>query len=260
MDVKHQRQPHTISFENTPDRSLYVEDNWSLGDGSFNTQTSFDYEYDDAGIFDVTLTLESALGCFYAQVYEDYSNIFPSPEPYFTYDPIVTTIPDTEISFMNLTEGSIVNQQWVFDTTNVLGTSVLENPVFEFPSEEGGSYPTSLTVTDINGCTDSIIFNVVINDRFNVFIPTSFTPNGDGINDVLSVKGTDVDPERFHFRIFNRWGEIVFESRDMDLIWNGSHQFGDYFVGSGVYNYVLDAYSIATTKRFEITGHITVVR
>ncbi|MFK7756152.1 MAG: PKD domain-containing protein [Flavobacteriales bacterium] len=252
--------PHTIAFENTTDPDAFVADSWSLGDGTFTTESSFEHEYDNPGTFDVTLTLESELGCFYTEIYENYSTIYPSPEPFFTYDPIVTTIPDTEITFLNLTEGIIVDHQWVFDTTNVLGTSQLVDPVFEFPSEEGGTYPTSLSVIDFNGCEATVVFDVVINDRFNVFIPTSFTPNSDGINDVLFIKGTDVDPNRFHVRVFNRWGEVVFESRDMNMPWDGSHQFGDYFVESGVYNYVLDAYSIATTKRFEITGHITVVR
>jgi gliding motility-associated-like protein len=186
--------------------------------------------------------------------------VYPSPNPEFSHDPYVTTIPETVIEFINLTEGIIVEQMWVFDTLNVLGISTEVNPTFEFPATQGGIYPVSLYVIDFNGCEATLVNNVAINDLLNVFVPTAFTPNSDGINDVLSIKGTDIDENRFKLKIFNRWGETVFESYNLNTSWDGSHMNGDYYVETGLYNYVIETYSLSTTNRIEIQGHVTVVR
>jgi len=252
--------PHAVTFENQSSQADYVNSFWDVGDASYSGASLVEHTYEEAGLYDVKLTLESAFGCFYPQVFSNYMQVYPSPNPEFSHDPYVTTIPETVIEFINLTEGIIVEQMWVFDTLNVLGTSTEVNPTFEFPKTQGGVYPVSLYVIDFNGCEATLVSNVTINDLLNVFVPTAFTPNSDGINDVLSVKGTDIDENRFRLKIFNRWGETVFESYNLNTPWDGSHMNGDYYVEAGLYNYVIETYSRSTTNRIEIQGHVTVVR
>ena len=252
--------PQEVVFENQSNVDDYVNSLWDVGDASYTGSSSLEHTYEVPGLYDVSLTLESALGCFYAQTFNNYMQVYPSPNPEFSHDPFVTTIPDTQIEFINLTEGIIVEQTWVFDTLNVLGTSTEVNPTFEFPITQGGAYAVSLHVVDFNGCEANQTNIVDINDPLNVFVPTAFTPNADGINDVLYIKGTDIDESRFKIKVFNRWGETVFESFNLNTPWNGSHMNGDYYVEAGVYNYVIETYSRSTTKRIEIQGHLTVVR
>jgi len=90
-----------------------------------------------------------------------------------------------------------------------------------------------------------------------VFIPSVFTPDGDGINDFWKPVGRDL--VSYYMRVFNRSGEIVFETRDMEEVWNGDMRKGDYFVPNGVYSFILQA-TDARYNSFERTGHVTLVR
>jgi len=90
-----------------------------------------------------------------------------------------------------------------------------------------------------------------------VFIPTSFTPNADGINDFWKPVGRDLVSYQLH--IFNRNGEIVFETRDMGAFWDGSFVGGEHYVPDGVYTYVFRA-TDARYNSFEKSGHIQLIR
>ena len=78
-----------------------------------------------------------------------------------------------------------------------------------------------LTVVDTNGCQSAVTREVEIFDFFNVFIPNSFTPNNDGFNDIWAVYGSDIDPDRFEMTVYNRWGQLVFETTDPEEGWVG---------------------------------------
>ena len=93
--------------------------------------------------------------------------------------------------------------------------------MFEFPVTEGGIYPVQLQITDANGCVNVVNRQIEIQSMFNLFIPTSFTPNNDGYNDAFFVEGTDIDPDRFEFEIWNRWGELIWSTTDPTDAWYG---------------------------------------
>ncbi|MDZ4751142.1 MAG: CotH kinase family protein [Flavobacteriales bacterium] len=97
-------------------------------------------------------------------------------------------------------------------------------------------------------------------DPFGVYIPNSFSPNGDGVNDIFIPQGTAIDPDYYTLRIFNRWGEKVFESMDINKPWDGSHLGGEYFVQDEVYIYFLELRSIFDATYKEYTGQIFVFR
>ena len=97
---------------------------------------------------------------------------------------------------------------------------------------------------------------------FNLFIPTSFTPNNDGTNDAFFVYGSDIDPSKFELEIYNRWGELVFETNDVNQPWIGQvGQTGEYFVPNGTYMYRVEVHSLSEEAvRKEVFGHVMVIR
>ena len=115
-------------------------------------------------------------------------------------DPQPTRAPDTKIEFDGYSEANVVEWFWTFNTFNPLGYSYEQNPTFQFPVAEGGTYPVQLQITDAQGCVNVVNREIVIQDMFNLFIPTSFTPNNDGTNDAFFVEGTDIDPDRLSLR------------------------------------------------------------
>jgi gliding motility-associated-like protein len=110
-----------------------------------------------------------------------------------------------------------------------------------------------LAVTDEYGCVNED--SVTVRPYFPIYVPNSFTPNGDGVNDVFLVGG--IKPTGFHLLIFDRWGNLVFETKDMDEPWLGQGP-SDYFVSTEVYNWVIFFDSLE--RRTELNGHVVVVR
>ncbi|MDX1653467.1 MAG: gliding motility-associated C-terminal domain-containing protein, partial [Brumimicrobium sp.] len=98
------------------------------------------------------------------------------------------------------------------------------------------------------------VFSFVCEEPF-VFVPNAFTPNADGENDILFVRSTIV--EELVFRIYNRWGELVFETNDIDIGWDGYYK--GKLADPDVYDYYLDGYCI-DGKNFLIQGNITLIR
>jgi gliding motility-associated-like protein len=124
---------------------------------------------------------------------------------------------------------------------------------------ETGSY--SVTVTDDNSCTSDIV--IVLNDpgipcesiNYHIFIPNVFSPNGDGQNDVLYVRGEGI--ETLEFLIFNRWGEIVFESTSTDQGWDGNYRNRP--AESAVFAVTVKG-TFSNGQEFQIFGNVTLVR
>jgi gliding motility-associated-like protein len=117
-------------------------------------------------------------------------------------------------------------------------------------------------VTDENGCTSQITRVIEIQDLFALYIPTSFTPNNDGINDAFFVQGTDIDPDRFTMQIFNRWGNKVFETYDLQEPWYGpAGPESEHYAPDGIYYYRVVVYATSSTAdRQEVTGSVMVTR
>lgn len=106
---------------------------------------------------------------------------------------------------------------------------------------------------------DTIVAHFVKED-FTMFIPNSFTPNNDGNNDVFLPRGMAIDPGSYHLLIFNRWGEKVFESTDMNKPWEGDHLGGEFYVPEEIYQYVLKVKSVHETSPRDYAGSIYVIR
>ncbi len=107
---------------------------------------------------------------------------------------------------------------------------------------------------------DTIVAHFV-KEEFQVFVPNSFTPNNDGKNDVFKIEGSAIDQEQFHMLIFNRWGDIVFESREIDMVWVGDVGQGDYYYAQDQsYQYILKVKSVHEQSPREMTGSITIFR
>lgn len=78
---------------------------------------------------------------------------------------------------------------------------------------DGGVYPIQLVVLDSNGCSDQVQGEIVVNALFSLYVPNTFTPNNDGINDALELVSSAIAEGQFEMSIFNRWGQCVYFSK-----------------------------------------------
>lgn len=188
--------------------------------------------------------------------------VIGSPQPpvaSFTYEPIPPDVLNPTVTFIN-TSDFAVEHDWLFGIIEPLGSSTAENPVFTFPPELG-DYPVMLTVTDSIGCQDSLVLDVHVNDVIMVFIPNTFTPNEDGLNDLFSPVGHDIDEDNYQFIVYTKWGDKVYESTTYPHTWNGSlYNEKEYYVPDGYYNWHLITKSKTTTEKLEMRGTVMVMR
>jgi gliding motility-associated-like protein len=157
-----------------------------------------------------------------------------------------------------------VNIQFINDTFNAdtflwdFGdgtTSTAKNPAHTY--DHKGQFNVKLTASLSNACYNSTTENsvVIIQNNNYLFIPNTFTPNGDGINDVFNVKITNI--KSYHIRIYDRWGSLLYESKNIGSSWDGIYQGKQ--APFGVYYYMIDAVGTdnAVLKR---AGYVAVVR
>jgi gliding motility-associated-like protein len=111
-----------------------------------------------------------------------------------------------------------------------------------------------LSVTDSNGCMSTDTINITVDFFSNIYIPSAFSPNGDGINDVFYVRGLNISD--IQLMIFDRWGNLVFETTDQSIGWNGYYR-GTLFVPE-VFMYVLTGKD-PEGKKINFKGNITLV-
>ncbi|MFN8712825.1 MAG: gliding motility-associated C-terminal domain-containing protein [Bacteroidota bacterium] len=156
-----------------------------------------------------------------------------------------------QVIFTDQSTGAVA---WLWEF-GVGGTSTDQNPTHSYPA--AGEYSVTLIITSAGGCVDSItsIVNAVEEILQPVELPTGFTPNGDGKNDVLHVLGGPF--ETVDFRLYNEWGHQVFISTDPDLGWDGT--MGGKPQPAGIYVYTV----IGTTidgREINISGNVTLIR
>lgn len=102
--------------------------------------------------------------------------------------------------------------------------------------QDTGTYSVTLIIENFGGCSDTIIKNVCVENDYVLHIPNAFTPNNDNLNDTYKIIGIGI--RKFNMKIFNRWGEIVFESNDINVGWDGNYKGKKSAQGS--YTYLLN--------------------
>jgi len=139
----------------------------------------------------------------------------PGPIAIFSANPTIASLLDPNITFTDLSQGA-TSWSWDFGDGT---TSTSQHSIHTYAGI--GSYHVTLTVTNSLGCTSSTSSIVEVRDMYTLYIPNAFSPNGDGINDFFQPFGQNLNPDSFEMTIFDRWGQIVFYTRDMNARWDG---------------------------------------
>jgi gliding motility-associated-like protein len=115
-----------------------------------------------------------------------------------------------------------------------------------------------LIATNEFGCQDTVFHVITIDEDVNVYIPNTFTPNDDGINDTFFIRGVGLKSEGFVMEVFDRWGSMMFNTRDINKGWDGT--FKGAKVEQGTYVYKVKVYCDNGKGKKEFKGHITLLK
>ena len=240
----------TFNDNSTPTSSSVL---WNFGNGvissSLNTVT-----YNSPGCYDVSLTSTNAGGCSTTETFIDFICVLEDPVADFTTDEFSTSLYTPTFELVNQSDFS-VSYLWEFDNNT---TSTLTNPTVSYP-EEPGSYNVQLVAYNAAGCTDSITKILTVRDELVFFVPNSFTPNGDEFNNAfVPIFTSGFDPFEFNLTIINRWGELIFESNDATVGWDGTYD--GKIVPDGMYVWKIRMKNNENDKKYTYTGHVNVLK
>ena len=255
-DVLQGCAPLIVNFTNTTPGNI-ASCEWNFGNNDLSNDCgTVSTTYQNDGYFDVTLTTTSVNGCVNSATYDDY--IYVENDPLAGFNPSLQTLLslDTDVSFNNTTIGA-VNYIWNFGDGSAI--SNLENPVHTFPQDQTSNYLVTLYAYSPIGCADSISSVIKVTEEVIYYIPNTFTPDNDEFNQHFQpVFTAGYDPYDFNMLIFNRWGEIIFESNDASVGWDGT--YGGDKVPDGTYAWKIEFKTLASDERVMISGHVNIIR
>ena len=246
--------PLTVNF-NEASNINNATYNWSFGNND-NNHTGVNnpiHTFSQTGIYDVSLEVTTEQNCKIQQTITGMIEVYIKPEAMFEATPELVSFINPIIEFNNYSTNNY-NNYWYFGDGKMSSTA---SPVHEFSNI--GVYNITLIVESVHGCLDSVFNQVEVKDEFTLYVPTAFSPDGDGINDSFSAIGNGIDTDNFMLRVYDRWGEIIWESSDLYQQWNGTAKNRNNIVQNGTYKWLIickDFNGIEYTK----SGNVTVIR
>lgn len=222
--------------------------NWTFGDGTFSSLPNPNKSYLTPGLYTIYLNVSSNFGCNDDTVMTSLIRVNPKPNAnffigtgnWFTHDQI------------NFTNRSTFATSYIWSFGNG-DTSSLTNPSHTYSLP--GSYTAELIATNLFNCSDTINYQLIVSEQSKLFVPNTFTPNDDDLNETWRIHGLTEDQDIIVF-VFNRWGELIYESNSSSEGWDGKHKGLD--VPIGIYSYKIRLKNFGVTK--EYFGHINLIR
>jgi gliding motility-associated-like protein len=249
--------PFVVTFNNPSANSGLGE--WTLGDGSDPKQgLTVSHTYTAPGTYSVVFNYQNDIGCKNQGILNNPIKVFETPRAGFSYSPYQeVTISDPQVEFINQTiDLGKTTYLWQIDNLYSL-TDV--NPVVIFPSK--GDYKITLKATSLDGCISEVSDIIVVKPDFSVFVPSSFSPNFDGLNDVFSPVFSQygMDNKTFDMEIFDRWGRSLYKTKDINTGWDGSLQNKGEPLKEDVYVYKIK-YKDSEGKIYNKLGYLSLVK
>lgn len=252
--------PGFFEFTNTSSNSgeiattyfEFTDGNTYLEQGADSTSNTFV----NPNLYTCTMTITSIYGCVYTDTFVNIVDVKPLPIADFTFSSNPATFFETTIQLQDRSSSDVVDWAWTSPGSSP-SYSQSENPVFTFPEGEVGNYPVTLIVTTEHGCLDTttIIMHIVQDIIF--FAPNTFTPDGDEKNQSWGIFVEGIDIYNFDLYIFNRWGELIWESHDPKAKWDGT--YNGQIVPNGTYVWKASAKDSLNDGKYEFNGYINVL-
>ena len=247
--------PVTIDFNSTSVVSIgsITSWDWNFGNGmNSNVENPNQTYLNEEGItYPIQLIVTSDLGCTDDTTVFMQINAYPQAVAEFSYFPN-TVLFGEDIYFENLSTNA-TSWQWDFgDGVN----SIEESPAHSYLTI--GTYSITLIASNEFGCNDTISYQLEVSSETLLFVPNTFTPDGDEFNQNWVVQISEIDIYDFRITLFNRWGELIWESFDPEVGWDGT--INGAAVQDGVYTWKIEVGTKFTGKREIFTGHVNVIR
>lgn len=240
--------PMTVSFSNGSSSEYPVSYLWQTSDTTTYSIYEPTHTFSPPGVYGVTLTvIRDGICPDTAKASINTFTVNPSPYADFVFTPSLTSIFDPEIYFENRSSSDAVSWNYNFGDGNS-STYMNEKNTYQLP----GDYMVTQLVTNRYGCTSQRSKLVKILPEFRFWIPNTFTPDGNGLNDIYMPIGIGL--LEYSFDIYNRWGEKVFSTNDPKTGWDGT--FKGKPSKEDVYVWIITFRNEVSGRQEYHTGHV----
>lgn len=254
METGLQCAPYPAYFKDSSTADSPILYLWNFGDGTTSTLQHPTHIYSNPGQYVVSLQIITTEGCkdTLQLSRNDLINVHPTPVSAFAVTPQQTDICHSNITFIDHSQGGITTIYFFDDGNETISG---HGPEYLYTTP-GMHYPMQVVINEF-GCSDSSMRSLFI-EPFNVYIPNAFTPDGNEFNNTFFGVSA-LDAASWNLRVYDRWGELLFETDDQFTHWDGS--FKGNICQSGVYTYILKYTSCAPNAAEElVTGHFSLLR
>lgn len=246
--------PLVSEFTHTIPLTDIASQQWTFGNGETSNLSSTTQTFTNEGCTDVNYTMTTNDGCVLDTTLADFVCVNPFPVADFEYSPDSIDIMDTEVTFTNLTTNGD-SYLWTLGTGDSTTTA---SPVYTYPVQGFRDYTVWLFASNSFGCVDSTSKNIHIIELPWYYIPNTFTPEGNDLNELFKpVFFPGFVPYNYTFTIFNRWGEIIYQTNDIYSAWDGF--YNGVKVSTGTYAWQIRFTEHETDKRYLEYGHVNVI-
>ena len=246
--------PVEVTF--TPDFSNYDSYSWDSNSQNIGLGGSLTYTFNSAGSYNITLTT-TLNGCSSSTILATPIVVDAYPVAAFEPSSDMFTEPNQGLSFWNNSSGA---QTYLWDFGDG-STSIEIAPFHIFNNQENQGITVTLVAASNLGCTDTATYLIEFDPGLIYYIPNTFTPDGDQYNQVFKPIFTyGIDVNNYLFEVFDRWGELIFESKNPAIGWDGTYGPNGNQCQNGTYIYRITIKVPAVDDRKVIEGHINLVR
>ncbi len=244
--------PYLARFIDSSSSYATLMYNWDFGDGNTSNLKNPTHLYEFPGFYDVSLGITSTEGCLaeLSLVKENLIRIYPSPTSKFISEPFVTDVFSPFFQLYDLSFDNNYMEYFYSDSIYVFE----RNPKLSFV--ESGNHQIYQVVKNEYGCVDtsSIIVNIL--PKTTIYIPNTFTPDGNKFNNTFLP--IVYDAIEYEFSIFNRWGEQLFFSTNQKESWDGTYKGN--LCQDGLYTYRVKYKDYESNQVKIILGHVNLLR
>ncbi|HXB39703.1 MAG TPA: PKD domain-containing protein [Bacteroidia bacterium] len=227
---------HTVNFTDSATVQApqhIISYNWYFGNGTSwhgpgPIASSFtNITHNANAYYTISLQVVSDSGCIGSVQKTNYVTVYPIPKAAFAWGPTDADVLDPTIHFTDQSIGASGPKAitWYlgdnFAANDSDNYTHVQNPVHKYSELQPGTYHVTQWVENIYGCKDSTSDNVVIHPAFTFYAPNAFTPDGDNLNEGFKGTGIGIDNSTYKMWIYDRWGNLIFESRDLEKEWDG---------------------------------------
>ena len=254
-DISSGCAPLTVTFNNTSQGNT-TNCLWSFGNGVTDPNCgSATYTFQNEGCFNITLTNTAANGCFGSLTIDSAICVNSGPQADFSTTLASDIYYSGNVTFNNLSFGA-TDYTWIFGDGTPYNTEI--SPTHSYPVQFASTYEVILIAADSNGCIDTAVNIIQINEDFSVYIPNTITIDGNDVNESFLPVFTDYSQiKKYRLVIYDRWGELIWQTNDYNEPWDG-RAFGKN-CQDGIYTWKLIYEDVKLGNRIMV-GHVTLLR